>query len=471
MIVLRLPAKQEAEPIQVDGRESALTIRQAGANTFEVSGDILGCHRVYYKHEADRLLITDDLSALISRSGDLSMDAGVLRFFLQTGLTPQARTPFREIRKVPVGHVLRVNVSNLSTTTVRMSCFDDLRNDPDARVEQVIDAVAETTADTCDAVALSGGMDSSFLLALAARRRRSDLASIACETEGRADEAAWRRLASDRSGSPLFEYRVPLTHYQALLDSAIKQLPDPVGGHIIASYAGLQVLAERLSIRDITFGDGAEEVLDRETHQVRLDDRGRLQPSQICFDASQAADLLVESTAATPAADLEHEQHTAVNGLADTAHPIFLNNLFFHLSGFSLYPQTQIAKARGIVLRWPFLAWPALLPNLTNRQLVSPDNGKQALRSAARGLVPDSIIDRPKVGRSSGFAAWIRTPAGRRAFLDLTTTCDLYSARGKSIIEDLLVAHGNATGKAFARPLSCAYILATWRIHWGLPTQ
>jgi asparagine synthase (glutamine-hydrolysing) len=62
----------------------------------------------------------------------------------------------------------------------------------------------------------------------------------------------------------------------------------------------------------------------------------------------------------------------------------------------------------------------ALACRLPPASRVAGAAGKAVLRAAARGLVPDAIIDRPKHGFAIPVAAWLRGPlAGWAA--DLTT--------------------------------------------------
>lgn len=107
-------------------------------------------------------------------------------------------------------------------------------------------------------------------------------------------------------------------------------------------------------------------------------------------------------------------------------------------------------------------------PGLVRADLVGPDSGKQVLRAAARGLIPEEIINRPKVGLSSAFETWVRT-AGDEVFRQRIAACHLFSQHGLNYVERLLEEHRSMTGKGHARPLSCAYLLASWWLHWVAP--
>jgi len=445
-----------------------LDIRDAAETTVEVRGDLLGRRRIYYRREESQVVLSDDLAQLLPASGRPALDHGCLAFFLQHGLTPAARTPFAGIRKVPAGHVLHIDTSTLSVVTSPHPALRELTADPAASLRDAVDGVRQAITECpADVVTLSGGLDSTYLLALLAATGR-EVRALAVESAGGRDEGHWRRLAADHLGVELFEHRAPERHYARLLDAAVRVLPDPVGHHVIASYAATHAFLRSLRLRGCASGDGAEEVFDRETHQVRRDRLGRLQPSRICFDREDAASLLVPGAADTPLETLEAEQHASVLGLTSTADPVLLNNLFFHLSGFQLHPQDQIARARGTEANFPFLAWDCLRPGLVRADLVGPDTGKQVLRAAARGLIPEEIINRPKMGLSSAFDTSVRT-VGADLFRQRIAACDLFSQHGLDHVERLLQEHRSMTGKGHARPLSCAYLMASWWLHWVAP--
>jgi asparagine synthase (glutamine-hydrolysing) len=443
-----------------------LKVREVRPGTVEVSSDVLGRRRIYYQYRPGILRVTTELAELLDADHAPVLDHGVMGFFLQHGLTPATRTPFAGIRKVPAGHSLVVDTATLRAHTTPASELRDLSPDPSASLEQVVEAVRQEIRHCgADAVALSGGLDSTYLLALINSGSRR-VPAVAVAAAGGRDESAWQRLAADHARAEIFGCRTPLASYGHLLDAAVRVLPDPVGHHVIASYAAAYELVHRLRLRSCASGDGAEEVFDRETHQVRTDRSGRLQPSRISFDLDDITLLLMPGGQDTRVEELESEQHAWSRSLAGAADPIFVNNLFFHLSGFQLHPQDRLARARGIEPHWPFLAWRAVLPNLTRKNLVVPaDNGKQALRAAARGIIPDEIIDRPKVGLSSSFETWVRA-AGKRTFAERVAACGLFSLRGREVIERLLAEHGEMTGKGHSRPLSCAYLLASWWLFW-----
>jgi asparagine synthase (glutamine-hydrolysing) len=72
----------------------------------------------------------------------------------------------------------------------------------------------------------------------------------------------------------------------------------------------------------------------------------------------------------------------------------------------------KLSMAAGVEVRVPFLDSEVvnLAHELRDRQLIRGRVSKWALREAARGVVPDAILDRPKVGFGVPVRQWVKGP-------------------------------------------------------------
>jgi asparagine synthase (glutamine-hydrolysing) len=169
--------------------------------------DRFGIKPLYYRASDGELSFASELRAL--PRGEIDLDA--LEAFLAFNSIPAPLTIFREIRKVPAGHILSWEDGH-----IRLERFarpapvpaDEIREDDEAELveelrSRVRDSVrAHLVSDVPVGVLLSGGVDSSFLAALAADESSEPLRTFSIGFEERSfDELAGARLVAERYGT------------------------------------------------------------------------------------------------------------------------------------------------------------------------------------------------------------------------------------------------------------------------------
>jgi asparagine synthase (glutamine-hydrolysing) len=87
-----------------------------------------------------------------------------------------------------------------------------------------------------------------------------------------------------------------------------------------------------------------------------------------------------------------------------------------YLPGSVLTKVDRASMAHGLEVRPPLLddALVELAFSLPSRLKVRGARGKVLLKRAARGKIPDAVIDRPKKGFAIPLAAWLRGPLAAR---------------------------------------------------------
>src|SRR5207253_6204717 len=139
--------------------------------------------------------------------GEIDLDA--LEAFLAFNSIPAPLTIFREIRKLPPGQVLTWEDGRVALKRfARPAPIVELREDDEAELveelrSRVRDSVrAHLVSDVPVGVLLSGGVDSSFLAALAAEESSESLRTFSIGFEERSfDELADARLVAERYGT------------------------------------------------------------------------------------------------------------------------------------------------------------------------------------------------------------------------------------------------------------------------------
>jgi asparagine synthase (glutamine-hydrolysing) len=183
----------------------AIAIWDARHRRLVLARDRFGIKPLYYRAADNELAFASELRAL--PRGEIDLDA--LEAFLAFNSIPAPLTIFREIRRLPPGHLLiwengRVELRRFA----RPAPLEELREDEEAELVEELrsrlrDSVrAHLVSDVPVGVLLSGGVDSAFLAALAAEESSETLRTFSIGFEERSfDELAGARLVAERYGT------------------------------------------------------------------------------------------------------------------------------------------------------------------------------------------------------------------------------------------------------------------------------
>jgi asparagine synthase (glutamine-hydrolysing) len=262
-----------------------------------------------------------------------------------------------------------------------------------------------TVADVPVGVLLSGGLDSSLLVGLLAEAGVKDLRTFSIGFEDVPEEAGSEFEYSDavaaRFGTQHKKYRIPNAEVLPRLPEAVANMAEPmVGQDAVAFY----LLAERVSkdVKVVQSGQGADEVFGGYFWYPQMDaDRGTdlERFSRHYFDRSHHEFL----EGVNPA--YRGEDHTSKLvaeqlGLGDA--DTFIDRVL-RFDVTTLIVDDPVKRVDNMTMAWglearvPFLDHE--LVELAARmppELKLNSGGKHVLKRIARGLIPDSVIDRPK---------------------------------------------------------------------------
>src|SRR5262245_50917082 len=236
----------------------ACAIYDTADETLLLARDPLGVKPLYVAEVGDRLLFASEMKALLCDERlprDLDPDA--LARFLTVGFVPGAATLVRAVRKVRPG--TRIVVTPRARRDERYWAWP--RFFAGGRAETPIDRLADESgrllgdatqamllSDRPLAVLLSGGVDSSLMLALLpeAVRREIRTFAIGFEDGGHHDERRYARLVAEQLGTRHREVSVPVD-VAAELPRIVELLDEPcadpasVPAHLVARAAACEV--------------------------------------------------------------------------------------------------------------------------------------------------------------------------------------------------------------------------------------
>lgn len=379
--------------------------------------DRFGIKPFYYALDSGRFRFASNTQALLAGGGvDTAIDPVGLHFqYTLHAVIPAPTTILRGIRKLEPAHSLVVDTEGggclrryweLDATRPRQARSE--QEWVDATHEALLAAVRKRNdvADVPVGVLLSGGLDSSLLVALLAEIGVEKFHTFSVGFEDQPEEKGSEFEFSDQ----VVERYRPV-HHQFLVpnDQVLKRLPEAVdamaepmfGQDAVAFY----LLSERVSkeIKVVQSGQGADEVfggyfwyprMQAETSGSRLE-RFR----KHYFDRDH--DEFLSMVTALYRGD-DHTSNYVAGRLDDALSDDFIDAVLkFDITTLIVDDPVKrvdnMTMAWGLEARVPFLDHELVeIAARCPAGLKLQSGGKHLLKRIARGIVPDAVIDRPK---------------------------------------------------------------------------
>lgn len=397
----------------------AIVIREHASGRTVLARDRLGIKPLYLDERPGMLRFASTVQALLDGGGvDTGIDRDALAEYMSFhSVVPAPRTILSGVTKLPPATVRVIEADGTSrehvywTPSFERDPADAGRSDREWE-EALLDALRTAVerrmvADVPVGVLLSGGLDSSLVVALLAELGQRDLAtfSIGFDSSGgeAGDEFEYSSLVAQEFGTD--HHRIPIGADRLLpaVGGAVAAMNEPMVSHDCVAF---YLLAEEVakSIKVVQSGQGADEVLGGYDWYPPLADVPRA-------DAADAyARVFVDRPWATMAEWLNPEW------LAETDVPRAFLNASFGAPGAAtavdaalrndttvMLVDDPVKRVDSMTMAWglegrvPFLDHEFVeLAGRIPPRLKLADGGKGVLKRAARGVVPDAVIDRRK---------------------------------------------------------------------------
>ena len=378
--------------------------------------DRFGIKPCYYSHGATGFRFASNPQALLAAGGvDTGIDTVALHHhFTLHAVVPAPRTLLRGIRKLAPAHVMVVDIEGHDRVFPYWQLDASAPASPLSEAEWIeatrsalVEAVQRrrVIADVPVGVLLSGGLDSSLLVALLAEHGGSDLLTFSVGFEDHPHERGHEFEFSDqvveRYATRHHKIHVPNHEVLDRLPEAIDHMAEPmVGQDAVAFY----LLAERVSqhVKVVQSGQGADEVFAGyfwypQMQRAEGSDIERFRPYYFDRDHDEYLRMTARGCAGPDyTSALVEERLKAVNS------DDYLNRVL-HFDVTTLIVDDPVKRVDNMTMAWglearvPFLDHQLVeLAIRMPSQVKLRENGKYPLKAIARGLVPDAVIDRPK---------------------------------------------------------------------------
>jgi asparagine synthase (glutamine-hydrolysing) len=234
--------------------------------------DRLGVKPLYVGRSGDLLVFGSELKAVLASGAiDTALDYDAVEAYLTLGYLPGPRTLLADVRKLLPGERLVLEDGSVDVARYWSYPEPDTPSPPrlsvdaaaDGLVERLEEAIADRLmSDVPLGVMLSGGVDSSLLVALMRRVTSGTIRtfSVGLDDEGAQNELADARLVAETFGTEHHELRASVDDRDVPLEDVVWFLDEPFAD---VSTLGFFTLS-RLTRRHVTValsGQGADELL------------------------------------------------------------------------------------------------------------------------------------------------------------------------------------------------------------------
>jgi asparagine synthase (glutamine-hydrolysing) len=397
----------------------AFAIVERNTGRLVLGRDRLGIKPIYLDQTPERLRFASTLPALLAAGGtNTSIDRVALSHYMTFhSVVPAPRTILAGVAKLPPATVRTIERDGTSEDLLYWS--PDFSRDPadaalterdwqDALLDSLRVAVKRRmVADVPVGVLLSGGIDSSLVVALLAEQGQHGLAtfSIGFESAGgeSGEEFEYSSLVAKHFDTDHHRIEIDSSRLLPGIDSAIQAMSEPMVSHdCVAFYLLSQDVSK--SIKVVQSGQGADEVLAGYDWYPPLTEVPRADAVQayakVFFDRQDAGlrQVLNPDWLLDHDAPLDYITEQFARPGAETAVDAALrNDTTIMLVDDPVKRVDNMTMAWGLEARVPFLDHEFVeLAGRIPPRLKLADGGKGVLKRASRGVVPDDVIDRTK---------------------------------------------------------------------------
>jgi len=222
-----------------------------------------------YLFEGDgMLLFGSELKTLLS-SGlvPFELDPHAVDLYFHYQFVPEPLTPLRRLRKLPAAHLLTVNLDPWRVEERAYWSMDEIAprsGDPAEVIRAELERIGEliVRSDVPVGVALSGGLDSSAIAAIAAKRYPGQMHAFSVGYPGRPfyDERAAAKTLADHLGMPFHDVEITRDRVVEFFPELVYWLDDPIADLSGFGYYSVMQAAREAGVPVMLQGQGGDEL-------------------------------------------------------------------------------------------------------------------------------------------------------------------------------------------------------------------
>ena len=494
----------------------AIAIWDSRDNSLLLARDRIGEKPLLYcETTAGNLVFASEMRAIFAFGVKSNVDESQIGNFLRLGYLNAPETIISGVKTLPPAHLLKFKDGKVNLARYwQLPDFKEIQIDKVAATQLISGAlenavVSQLSSERPLGTYLSGGIDSTLVTAFAARNSTSKINTFSIGFEDSAyDESSHARAVANYLGTDHHEIVVK-PDPELILRKIGQVLDQPFGDSSIIPTFLLNQFASKEVIVALG-GDGGDEsmagydryraapalqrlnpllgaakpltkLVDRFGY-TKLNRRGkRLLEAAKPYGSTRDRYLdLVSLVHSSEVNALLHPRISSQNmgqnplqrswdllNIGDESERARVLDLQSYLPGDLLFKTDISSMANSLELRAPFLDYKYLeiAHLIPTKYKIHNGEGKHLLREIARGIVPASLIDRPKMGFAIPRALWLRGPIKEMAneLLLGKTAMDRGWVDSKTVEKYWLL---HQSGRDYDRILWPILMLELWARNW-----
>lgn len=230
--------------------------------------DRMGEKPLYLYETNGRVLFASEIKALLA-SGlvPFELDPASVNLYFHYQYVPEPRTPLKGVRKLDAASLLIVDVEPWKIEERRYWRMEDappIEGDPATLIREQLETVSEIVirSDVPVGISLSGGLDSSAIAALAARKYPGTMRAFSIGYPGSLanDERPDARALADELGMPFHDAELTTSEMVSFFPKLVYLRDDPIADIAGFGYYSVMKLAREHNVPVVLQGQGGDEL-------------------------------------------------------------------------------------------------------------------------------------------------------------------------------------------------------------------
>lgn len=386
--------------------------------------DRMGEKPIYWSEINSQLVFSSELKSILTVKGiNKSLNLTAIDDYFHYYFVPEPQTPFSRINKIPAAHYLMIDIRQGKKKLIRYWHPDQIeeksRTNPTEAIRQVFTDACRLTlrADVPVGISLSGGLDSSAILAVSAREYKDQLKAFSIGYKGNpvSDERQFARSLTQKLGVEFYEMEISTREVVDGFPTLVADADDPIADIAAHSIREVSRLAHNQGMKVLVGGLGGDELFwgydwMRQVTADNIDkNKGNFYESTRSFrQANQFLKRLYTSDFKNELPLHQLNQNVYKNKFQQAKSSLDQIRDGWLVSN-CLALADRLSMSASIEMRSPFLDYKLAELVLSNRNTVFgySQPGKYWFKRALNGILPEEVLNRPKRGFTPPVASWL----------------------------------------------------------------
>jgi asparagine synthase (glutamine-hydrolysing) len=418
--------------------------------------DHMGVKPLYYFWDGKRFIFASEIKAILEQDIPRKLDIEALNRFMRVLYAPEPNTMIKGVYKLPKGHFLTLKGRSMKIQRY----YEKRKTDGHIKYEEARNKVRNTVqsaverqlvADVPVGVYLSGGIDSSVVLASVAKIKNNvKTFSIGFDLEVEEEREKFNRdfILAERTAKYFGAIHYPLTinadEVAKNLEEVIGSIDDPVSNPTSVPMAILSKFTKH-EVTVVLSGNGGDELFggyERYRMSRRVDVLGSIpgvkyilpkrirgayemsaldRLAQFEFEKDKRLSRIFDSKFFTPMEEVKKYFSKYINMNLDKTEALMMADTLSWLPDQALSLGDKMSMLGSLEERVPLLDIEVvnLSQSLPLRYKVTTFKTKRILKDAFKDVLPKELLREPKRGWFSPGAKWMRREKIQKIFIEI----------------------------------------------------